>query len=195
MAGLGTTASTLITTKGLWVNPTTNPPVVDALHDGAVITPWFRLYIGPYVPPVNLGSSNGGSRVFLPGEIQDLYQPVDPTTGLRTGKPQPAPFAPYNPATGKRVDNAVEQEPWLVVPREKEADFFGEGTKVVKIQMKFGDQTVEKNYQVRVNAAKRLIEVINFINASKARISVAVSGIKRVTTRALVEVRKLRIRK
>jgi hypothetical protein len=130
----------------------------------------------------------------MPGEIKNLYQPIDPATGLRTGKPQPAPFAPYNPETGKRVDNAVEQEPWLVVPREREADFFGEGTKMVKIEMKIGNKVIEKSYQVRTNNAKRLIEVINVVNATRKRMSVAVSGIKRITTQALVEIRNLRIR-
>lgn len=71
MGGLGTAATTLITTKGLWIDD----GITSALEFGAGITPFFRLWVGPVpTPPVNPYVAAAGSRVFLPGEIQNLYK-------------------------------------------------------------------------------------------------------------------------
>jgi len=72
LAGLGTAASTLITTKGLFIND----GITSALQFGAGITPFFRLWINlstPPPPPYAAGS-NGGSKPLLPGQIQHLYK-------------------------------------------------------------------------------------------------------------------------
>lgn len=70
MGGLGTAATTLITTKGLFIDD----GITDALAYGSVITPWFRLYIGQIIPPNYQAGSNGGSKPLLPGQIQHLYK-------------------------------------------------------------------------------------------------------------------------
>ena len=74
MAGLGTAATTLITTKGLFIGD----GITSGLEFGASITPFFRLWINVSTPPppVYQGGSNGGSKPLLPGQIQHLYKPV-----------------------------------------------------------------------------------------------------------------------
>lgn len=73
MAGLGTAASTLITTRGLWIDD----GITSALQFGAGITPWFRLWISE-LPPVNTYVAAAGSYPLLPGQIQNLYKELPP---------------------------------------------------------------------------------------------------------------------
>lgn len=69
MAGLGTAATTLITTRGLWIDD----GITSALEFGAGITPWFRLWISE-LPKANPYVAAAGSYPLLPGEIQNLYK-------------------------------------------------------------------------------------------------------------------------
>ncbi|MDE1830697.1 MAG: hypothetical protein KGI25_10290 [Thaumarchaeota archaeon] len=186
MPGLGTAATTLITTKGLFVGD----GITSALEFGAGITPWFRLYVGPYVPPPVKYVAAAGSRVYE--SSQDIFKEVD-EHGKQIGAQQPAPFGEVNPATGKRLDHQEGAEAWYVVPREREKEFFGEATRDINIKVVFRDTTYEKTYKVRERNAGRIIEVINFTNTTRARISATISRIKRVTTRALVEVRNFKL--
>lgn len=171
MAGLGTKATTLIITKGLATAATIGAGNT-ILTFGAGITPFFRLYIehAPPPPPVNNYVAAAGSRVYQPGEYAASWKPVDPTTGQTT------------------------EEPWFIVPRDKENQFFNK-SKIVKIEIVFGNKKMEKIYSVNENKAKTIIEIANVINATKQRVSVAVSGVKRVASTALVEVRNLVLRR
>lgn len=73
MAGLGTAATTLITTRGLWIDD----GITSALEFGAGITPWFRLWISE-LPPVNNYVAAAGSYPLMPGQIQTLYRELPP---------------------------------------------------------------------------------------------------------------------
>ncbi len=165
MSGLGTAATTLITTRGLFIAD----GITSALEFGAGITPWFRLWLGSYTPVLRQGTG-GGSRVYEPGEIANLYKPIDPETGKR-----------------------IEEAEYYVVPRDKEADYFRK-TKTVYVRFNFAGKEVERIYAINEDQAKILIEVINFANVTKERVSAAISGIKHVATEAIVKVGKLRVR-
>ncbi len=185
MAGLGTAASTLITTRGLWIDD----GITSALQFGAGITPWFRLYIGPYTPPEVEYISAAGSRVYK--SAKDIYKEVD-EHGKPIGPALPPPFGEVDPTTGKRLDHQEGAEAWMVVPLEKENEYFGEAKRDVTITFKFLGIDHEKTYRVRQRHAGRLIEVINLVNVTKARVSATISALKRVTTRALVEIRNFK---
>ena len=189
MSGLGTAATTLITTKGLWIDD----GITSALEFGAGITPWFGLYIGPSIPPPPPTSeyvAAAGSRVYKSAE--DIFKEIDPATGKRIGPPLPAPFGEVDPATGKRLDHQEGPEAWMVVPRDQESQFFGEATRNITIKFTFNGTEHERMYRVRERNAGRLIEVINFTNATRARFSATISGLKRITTRAIVEIRNFK---
>lgn len=185
MSGLGTAATTLITTKGLFIDD----GITSVLHFGSGITPWFGLYIGPYTPPPVTYVPAAGSRVYE--SSQDIFKPVD-ENGKQIGPQQPAPFGEVNPLTGKRLDHQDGVEPWFIVPRDKEREYFGEGTRQITIKFTFNGKEHEKLYTVRERNAGRLIEVINFTNATKSRISATIQKLKRITTRAIVEIRNFR---
>lgn len=172
MAGLGGLTTTLITTKGLYTLGDVHTPGFTVLSFGAGITPWFRLYLGQdYTPPTpSTYVAATGSRVYQPGEFAQSWKEVDPNTGLAT------------------------EEPWLVVPREHENQYFNKG-KIVTIKLVWGKKQLERQYTVNERAAKRIIEATNFINATRERIRVSASGIKKLTTTAIVEVRNLVLRR
>ncbi len=174
MPGQGTLATTLITTRGLFTAASV-PLGFTALSFGAGITPFFRLYITEAPQPNNYIAA-AGSRVYAPGEIAQMYQPIDPKTGLRID--------------AKKQDGVEE---YLVVPMDKEAEYLA-GNKIVTVTFNFAGKTMEKVYSVSNHRAKTIVEVINVVNATKDRISVTLSGLKRVTTRAIVEIRNLRLR-
>jgi hypothetical protein len=171
MGGLGTAATTLITTRGLFIDD----GITSALDFGAGITPWFRLYITAYPPPpASHYVAAAGSRPYAPGEIAQLYQPIDPATGLRVdAKP-------------------LEEQPFYV-PLDKEAEFLSKN-RVVTINLNFAGKHLEKIYTVTEHRATKIIEVINVVNATKKRVNVVASGLKRVTTEAVAKIRNLRLR-
>jgi hypothetical protein len=186
MGGLGTAATTLITTRGLFIDD----GITSALEFGAGLTPWFRLYVGPYTPPPVHYVAAAGSRVY--DSAKDIFKEVD-EHGKQIGPQQPAPFGEVNPATGKRLDHQEGAEAWMVVPRDKEKEFFGEATRDITVMFKFLGTEHTKNYKVRERNAGRLIEVINFTNATKKKVSATISGLKRITTQAIVEVRNFKL--
>lgn len=182
MAGLGTPATSLITTRGLFVSAAIAPGYT-ALSYGTLITPWFRLYIDENAPKPPNYVAAVGSRVYAPGEFEQSWKFIDPVTGQQIGGPT------------LEVPGPTADEPWLVVPYDRESEYFGESGKIVTIKFNFAGKEHEKIYKVSDKQSKRIIEVINFVNATRSRIDVSISGIKRVATRALVEVRNFRLRK
>lgn len=171
MPGLGGLTTTLITTKGLFTLGDVPGPGFTILTFGAGITPFFRLYISgaPPPPPVQYVAA-GGSRVYQPGEYADSWKYVDPTTGQ------------------------TSSEPWLVVPREHEGQYFNKG-KIITIKLVWGDKQLERQYSINERVAKRVIEATNFVNTTKERMKITASTIKKVTTTAIVEARNLVLRR
>lgn len=162
MSGLGSAATTLIITKGLFIGDN----IASVLEFGAAITPWFGLYVsGPLVSPNYVAAV--GSRVYAPGEIANLYQPIDPNTGLKTNEP-------------------------FLVPMDKEAEYF-QKNKVITLKINFAGKQFESQYAVPENRARKLVEVMNFINSTRNKINVAINGFKRVASVAIVEARNFRL--
>lgn len=171
MAGLGNLTTTLITTRGLFTLGDVHTVGFTALTFGAGITPWFRLYLGQdFVPPKpSTYVAAAGSRVYQPGEFQASWKEVNPQTGLAT------------------------EEPWLV-PRDQEDRYFNKG-KIVTIQLVWGDKQLERQYTVNDRVAKRIIEASNMINATREKMKITASAIKKVTSTAIVEARNLVLRR
>lgn len=176
MPGLGSITTTLITTRGLFTAQEVLPVGFTALTFGAGITPWFRLYITevPVPPPVENYVAAVGSRVYAPGEIAQLYRPIDPNTGLPVG-------------------HQVGQEPYFV-PLDKEAEFFRKN-KIVTFKINFAGRDIDRTYSVSEARANALVEAINIVNATKNRISIVASGVKKLANEAVIKVGKLKLRK
>lgn len=68
------------------------------------------------------------------------------------------------------------------------------GKKLVKVTLKFNEHTVHKEYLVTEKRAKHVITVVNLVNATRAKMKVMASNIHRVTTRAVVIVKNLRLK-
>lgn len=68
------------------------------------------------------------------------------------------------------------------------------GKKLVKVTLKFNEHTVQKEYLVTEKRAKHVVTIINLVNATKARMKVMANNIHRVTTRAVVMVKNLRVK-
>lgn len=163
MPGAGTAATTLITTRGLFIGD----GITNALEFGSGLTPWFRLYLGLYTPPTPPKGgyvAAAGSRVYEPGEIADLFRPIDPNTGLRSS------------------------EPWHI-PLDKEVDYFGHQNKIIILKTNFAGKQFEGTYAVPQIHPDKIVEITNFISAITHKIAIAPSSFKYVASNAVVEVK------
>lgn len=131
-----------------------------------------------------------GMITSLPFQLvcEVIVPPIPPTKAVSGGS---IPLAPgeiqdfYQP-----VDSSLGTQP----SEGQFADPSVYGKKVVKVTMRFQDHVVEKEYLVTDKRAKHVIRIINLVNATKARMKVMASNIHRVTTRAVVKVKNLRIK-
>ncbi len=118
------------------------------------------------VPVKEKGGNSGGSIPLAPGEIAGLYQPVEGGSSA-VGLPG-GEGALVNPAAyGKRV---------------------------VRVAVRLNDRLFEKEYLVSDNRAKHVIKIVNLINATRTKMMVMASNIKRITTNAVVKVQNLRVK-
>lgn len=110
MAGLGTLATTNIITKGISGGPACR----------GLITTHFSLWCFEVIIPTGAGS-NGGSRPYMPGEIQNFYKQVPNAT--------PQYYVPRNqeakytvkmvPITIRMKFNGTEIEKLYSVPEKR----------------------------------------------------------------------------
>ncbi len=117
-------------------------------------------------PPKEPVTQGGGSIPLAPGEIANLYQPVEggaEAVGLPGGE-------------GNFVNPAAY------------------GKRVVRVAVKLNDRVFEKEYLVTDKRAKSVITIVNLINVTKDRMMVMASNIQRITTSAVVKVKNLRIK-
>ena len=63
------------------------------------------------------------------------------------------------------------------------------------ITMKFGNVEVEKQYMVPMERARAIFKSVTVLNATRDRMSAAVSNLKRVTSRAVVVVSNFVLRR
>lgn len=126
-----------------------------------IITSFFSLYCDAEQPQPQQNPVPGGSRPYAPGEIQNLYQPVD-----------------------------VSSMPYYIVPRDKEAAFFTK-YKPVKIVLRLGEKTLEKEYIIPENRVKYVVKAFDILNKTKNTISITVSGIKKLTSNAIIAIKNI----
>lgn len=178
MAGLGTLATTQIITGGFSCQQCIGSPPGSPRVEGSpstadckagIITTQFSLFctVAP-PPPPNTGLGGGGG-----------HYPRDA-------------WNKFNPGEIQNFYKPVD-DPYLV-PRDREEQFLRK-YKHVQIHFKMGNFEVEKDYQVPENRAKAIVKVLDVINATRDRIMVTASGLKRVTTRITVAVKNFRLRR
>lgn len=165
MAGLGTTATTAIITKGL----TCGQGGTAACRSG-IITTHFSLYCTG-IRPKEEGVGGGGPypgdawNKISAGELDNFWKPVD----------------------------NINQPPYIV-PRDKESEYFRRYNHVV-LRFKMGNFEVEKEYAVPESRAKTIVKVLNVANVTFEKIAVSVKSIKQLATKMVVTISKVRLRR
>jgi hypothetical protein len=125
-----------------------------------------------------------------------LYCSVAPTPPAISGGGGPYPrdaWNKLNPGDIKSFYQPVPEEYYLV-PRDQEERYFRRH-KVVKIVVKLGEFTAEKEYSVPERKAASIVKVFNLIDATKQHIDVAVTNVKRVTSSVVMSIKNLRLKK
>lgn len=141
-----------------------------ACENGTMLTAGpFTLFC---VNPVVAGGAGGGGG----------YYPKTVTRPLQPGEIQHL----YQPVPDK--------EQFYIVPREQEAEYLRRFLPV-RIEIKIGKKTIEKQYMVPQDKARVLFNIVEVVNATKDRMKVMMSGMKRITTQAIVKVTNFRLRK
>lgn len=146
MAVSGGQVCTAIITKGLGCLPACE----------ALITSHFGL-AGLCVITVVVGPT-GGSPPLMPGEIGNMYQPVDPPPGFEDHP------AFYTPQDGRDPFSIKQQ---------------------VRITVEFRGEKTEREYVVSPRRAAMIVSVANFINKTQERIDAVVKNFRKVTNRAV----------
>lgn len=117
-----------------------------------LITMNFHLFTLEVIPGV---AAYGGGVPLAPGEIKDFFKPIDPTTF-----PDPMDSSFFN-------NPVVTGEPRTV-------------KEIITVKLKIGERTIEKEFAVPKKRVKTIVKVANFINATKDKISITLSNIKRI---------------
>lgn len=117
--------------------------------------------IGPCMVTITVKGDIGGSRPLAPGEIGSFYQPVAPE------------LQPFKPEVLDKMYTPYQ------VPVLKDQ---------ITIRIKLGDKEIERQYLVRKNRRKIIINVLNLINNTKERMHVTAKNIKTVFHKAVVRI-------
>ena len=145
MALSGGDVCTAIITKGIGCLPACESMITSQLSIAGLCD--VRV-IGP----------TGGSHPLAPGEIANLYQPVDPPPGMED---HPAFYRPEDPRDPFSIKHPV------------------------RIVLKFRGMETEREYIVSQRRATMVVKVINMINNTHERLSVIASELKKVAKRSV----------
>jgi hypothetical protein len=142
MALTGGDVCTAIITKGIGCLPACE----------SIITAQFSL-AGLCVITVIPGRNTGGSYPLAPGEIANLYQPVDAPAGF-------------------------EDHPAFLTPQDQRDPF--KIRQQVRVVVDFRGKVTEREYVVSPRRVSQMVTVANFINKTAEKISVAFGGFKKI---------------
>ncbi len=122
--------------------------------------------------------------------------PVTPREGGGGGGFYPkAVTRPLQPGEIQHLYQPVpDKEQFYIVPREQEAEYLRRFLPV-RIEVKIGSKTVEKMYMVPQDKAQVLFNIVSMVNATKDRMKVIASSMKRITTKAIVTITNFRLRR
>lgn len=147
MALTGGDVCTAIITKGIGNLPACESMITSQLSIAGLCT-----------VTVLPGRNTGGSYPLAPGEIGNLYQPVDPPPGF-------------------------ENHPAFLVPDDQRDPFAVRQQVLLKV--KFNNAETEREFLVSPRRAAMAIRVINFINKTADRASVIFKGFKRIVNKSV----------
>jgi len=106
----------------------------------------------------------------------------------------PIPVRPLQPGEIQYLYQPVpDKDQYYIVPREKEAEYLRRFLPV-KIEVKIGGTTIEKQYMVPQEKAQVLFNIVEVVNATKDRMKVIVDSMKRITSKAVVTITNFKLR-
>ena len=101
---------------------------------------------------------------------------------------------PMQPGEISQLYQPVPEEwQYIQVPREKEAEYFRRRKNVV-ISVNLGKFKTTKEYLVPEEKAKIMFNIVNALNVTRERMSVRVTNMKRIYTKAIVKLTSFRIK-
>lgn len=121
--------------------------------------------LGPCGIDIKFVADTGYSKVFQPGEIASMYQPV------------PDNLQPFPPEILDKMYTPYQ------VPVEK--------TKI-QFKLRIGEKVFEREYLVRANRRKIVIRVLNVVNATKDLMKATVKNLKTVFHKISVRVKNFK---
>lgn len=147
MAVSGNQVCTSIITKGLGCLPACGASLINS-HFGLAGLCEVTVTVAP----------TGGSPPLAPGEIGQMYQPVEPPPGFEDHP------AFYTPQDGRDPFSIKQQ---------------------VHIRIAFRDKVTERDYVVSPRRAAMIVSAANFINKTQERVDVAITNIKKAVNHSV----------
>lgn len=83
---------------------------------------------------------------------------------------------------------------YYVVPRDQEARYF-QRRKHVKVTLRIGKHTSEKEFTIPASKAKMVVKAFNILETTRNNITITASNIKRLTSNFVFKIKNLRIKK
>jgi hypothetical protein len=133
-----------------------------------LITTYFSLYVTEQPPPPPPVETGGGGGPYPPRGAWNQVSNIQQF---------------YKP---------VEQS--YLVPRDREVDFFKRNL-VITFKVKIANTTIEKTFAVPERGRGITVKVFGIMEATKRKLNIAVSKIKRIATKMKVAVSNIRNRK
>jgi len=119
---------------------------------------------------------------------------VPPPVGPGGGGPYPRDaWNKFNPGDIKNFYQPVPEE-YYIIPRDQEERYFRR-YRHIKITVKLGTFTTEKEFSVPEKRAKIVMKAFNVLEATKENIDLAITNIRRITSDIVVKVKNLRLKK
>ncbi len=97
----------------------------------------------------------------------------------------------FNPGEIQNFYQPVDMEQYYIVPRDQEAEFFRR-RKVVKLEVKFGENVVTREFSLPEGQAPYVIKALSIANRTMDNMKVAVTSIKKKIHDIKISVSNLR---
>ena len=158
---------TLATTAIITGGLTCGHGPLDPCKTGLITSPFSLYCTATYVPPVASQSSGGGGY----------------------------PCAAWNKLNPGEIKDFYQPVPleYYMIPRDQEADYLRRYAPL-KITVKMGDKTYEKEYRMPDTRRKIVVKAFNMMDITKQQVGFAVQSVRKVSSDIKIVISKFRLR-